>query len=289
HAQDLTDKIFSFVTKHPDGIIVVAGGDGSLNEATNALVNLNSTASLCPIPFGTANDFCKILYQNFDFSKFLDNFNNLKTRKIDLLSIKGKLRLLGNGPENVNDKHKNCINQAYILNVASFGFDSEVLKSAYEYMVKYPKIKGNGYYLGVIKNFLKKKLKTWQVKFSIDGKKLEEEVLLSALCNGAYYGNGFNPAPNFDLFDGRLNYVIAPRFSHVQFARLALKYKSGKVLEIDQVKHGFAKHVRVKSLNDFPIIANYDGILFESSEFEIQVIEKALSMTFVGDFAHRLL
>ncbi|NLJ94684.1 MAG: diacylglycerol kinase family lipid kinase, partial [Clostridiaceae bacterium] len=42
HAQDLTDKIFSFVTKHPDGIIVVAGGDGSLNEATNALVNLNS-------------------------------------------------------------------------------------------------------------------------------------------------------------------------------------------------------------------------------------------------------
>ena len=289
HSNHLTEKILSFVKIYPNAMIIVAGGDGSLNEATNALVKANTNAVLCPIPFGTANDFCKILYEKYNFSNFLSELKNMKIKKIDLLKINGNLKLHGTGPDNVNTDHQQTIDESYVLNVASFGLDSKILQSAFRFMAKHPKISGSSYYLAVVKHFFKKHLETFQIQFEIDGKIMQEEILLSALCNAAYYGNGFNPAPNFDLFDGKLNYLIAFKLSHFEFAVLAVKYMNGKILQEKRAIHGFAKKVRIKSLNNLPIIGNFDGTLFKSNDFEISVVEKALPLAFVGDYAQRLL
>lgn len=287
HPSHLSEAIHAFAEKYDQGIVFVAGGDGSLNEATNALATIDSQIALCPIPFGTANDFCRLLYKNFDINEFLQDLPNAKFAWIDILKLSGNIRILGTGPDNINIKNKPIIDSTYLLNVASLGLDTEILRSAYIYMKNIPILKGSAYLLAVIKHF--KKFDSIPLTLTIDGKKNKEECLLAAFCNGGFYGNGFNPAPNCDLQDGKMNYCYVPPIKKSEFLKLAPKYKNGSILSAPKVKTGFAKSISIKSSNQEPILANYDGILFDSIDFKINVIDRAILLAFVGEFAQDMI
>lgn len=65
HADHLKELVRDFVLKYAEkGIVFVAGGDGSINEATNVIANLRTETAIGALPFGTANDFCKLHYKN---------------------------------------------------------------------------------------------------------------------------------------------------------------------------------------------------------------------------------
>lgn len=285
HAQHLTMAVRKFAEKYPAAIIVIAGGDGSLNEAANTILSLpfKNNISLCPIPFGTSNDFCKLFYQNFNFDQFLNELPDFIIQKIDVLKLTGSMRLLGAGPDTVNLPHHDYIDEIYVLNVMSLGFDTAVLKSTFHLMSRYPFIGTASYYFAILKHFLKFKLKTIALNFELDEQKIQENCLLAAFCNGGFYGNGFNPAPDCDLADGYLNYCISPRFSHGKFLKVAVIYKKGKIKEIPQIKLGLAKRVNIFSKQ--PILANFDGILFEANELSIESVPDILPLVLVGDQA----
>lgn len=286
----LERAVSDFVKTYPDALIVVAGGDGSLNEAANAIYKSQTRASLCPIPFGTANDFCKLLYRNFDFHHFLQALQDQKTKTIliDLMELTGDIDIIGTGPDNIYAENRRKLEQIYTLNVTSIGLDTEILKSSFQILAKFPKLAGSAYLWAVLKHFFQFKLPTLPVSLSFDGRENKVNCLLAAFCNGGFYGNGFNPAPNCNLEDGLLNYIVAPALGHLSFARLALKYKSGKILEEENLSHGTASKVKVTSPRGQKILANYDGILFESSEFQLEMYQQVLPLTLVGEYSQRL-
>ncbi len=286
HAQHLTIAIKKFAEQYPDAMIIIAGGDGSLNEATNTILNLpfENNISLCPIPFGTSNDFCKLFYKNFDFDQFLNELLDFEIEKIDVLKLKGHMHLLGAGPDTVNLPHDDdYIDEVYVLNVMSLGFDTEVLRSAFKTVARFPFIGTASYYFAILKHLLKFKLKTLDLSIELDGQKIQKNCLLAAFCNGGFYGNGFNPAPDCDLTDGYLNYCIAPAFSHVKFLKIAVLYKKGKIKEVPQIKLGLTKKVRIYAQQ--PILANLDGILFETNDLSIEPSPAVLPLVLVGDQA----
>lgn len=256
HAIDAA-KAFIEKYKNYKKTIIVGGGDGSLNEICNVVYkNDLENTSLGLIPMGTGNDFSK----NFSYKNFkVESLLNLKEKKIDLIKVNDKVG----------------------INVLSLGFDTVVLEKAYEYLDKNPSLGKKAYFFGVIKAL--KYLSYQNLSLTLYDKnykeiKLEDEFLLSAICNGGYYGSGFNPAPSAKIDDGILNLVYAKKLPSLLLPSLIIRYKHG-LLEnskyLDEIK---VKKGQIKS--DEKILANIDGEIFENKIINFEIIENCLSWTY---------
>lgn len=254
-----TDAAKAFIEKYKNykKTIIVGGGDGSLNEICNVIYeNDLENTSLGLIPMGTGNDFSK----NFSYKNFkVESLLNLKEKKIDLIKVNDKVG----------------------INVLSLGFDTVVLEKAYEYLDKNPSLGKKAYFFGVIKAL--KYLSYQNLSLTLYDKnykeiKLEDEFLLSAICNGGYYGSGFNPAPSAKIDDGILNLVYAKKLPNILLPSLIIRYKHG-LLEnskyLDEIK---VKKGQIKS--DENILANIDGEIFENKIINFEIIENCLSWVY---------
>ena len=237
--------------KYDEKIVIICGGDGSLNELVNVAYGKDMTLGL--IPTGTGNDFAK----NFDYESFtLNSLLNFKTKKIDLIKV----------------------NNFYSINVTSLGFDTQVLKRAYDYLDKNPKLGKKAYGLAVLKSLNKINCESLELKLElVDGSNFEikGDYLISALCNGGFYGSGFNPAPEAKIDDGVLNLLLADKIPFIRFIPLIKKYKEGRHKESKYINEILVKSGTIKSKNKF--IANADGEIFETDEIKFQVLPKALN------------
>lgn len=249
HTKFLIDAFYSL--DYDEKIVIICGGDGSLNELVNVAYGKNMTLGL--IPTGTGNDFAK----NFDYSNFnLKSLLNFKTKKIDLIKV----------------------NNFYSINVTSLGFDTQVLKRAYDYLDKNPKLGKKAYALSVLNSLNKINCENLELKLKlIDGSNFEikGDYLISALCNGGFYGSGFNPAPQAKIDDGYLNLLLASKIPLIRFIPLIKKYKEGRHKESRYINEIKVKSGTIKSKNKF--IANADGEIFETKEIRFEVLPKALN------------
>ena len=289
HADHLKELVRDFVLKYAEkGIVFVAGGDGSINEATNVIANLRTETAIGALPFGTANDFCKLHYKKFNLNHFLNDLCKLKIAPIDLLQLTGDLQLIGDGPDTIFNDDMALIKSTYVMNVASIGLDTVILKTAFHYLNKHPWLKGSAYTFAVLKHFFA--LRTREYVFSFKGQNLQIDSLLAAFCNGGFYGNGFNPAPSCDLQDNLLNYVIAPDLGYLQFAKLAIHYGNGTIeSHKDKLKMGLLNKMSVRAGDGKTFIGNFDGIIFETEHLQIDVIPRKIPFAFVGDYSQRLI
>ena len=249
HTKYLIDAFDSL--KYDEKIVIICGGDGSLNELVNVAYGKNMTLGL--IPTGTGNDFAK----NFEYESFtLNSLLNFKTKKIDLIKV----------------------NDFYSINVTSLGFDTQVLKRAYDYLDKNPKLGKKAYGLAVLKSLNKINCENLELKLElVDGSNFEikGDYLISAICNGGFYGSGFNPAPEAKIDDGVLNLLLADKIPFIRFVPLIKKYKEGRHKESKYINEILVKSGTIKSKNKF--IANADGEIFETDEIKFQVLPKALN------------
>lgn len=249
HTKFLIDAFDSL--DYDEKIVIICGGDGSLNELVNVAYGKNMTLGL--IPTGTGNDFAK----NFDYSNFnLNSLLDFKTKKIDLIKV----------------------NNFYSINVTSLGFDTQVLKRAYDYLDKNPKLGKKAYALSVLNSLNKINCENLELKLKlIDGSNFEikGDYLISALCNGGFYGSGFNPAPQAKIDDGYLNLLLASKIPLIRFIPLIKKYKEGRHKESKYINEIKVKSGTIKSKNKF--IANADGEIFETKEIRFEVLPKALN------------
>lgn len=78
----------------------------------------------------------------------------------------------------------------------------------------------------------------------------EANILIMAICNGAFYGSGFNPAPSASVFDGVLDLVIAYKMKLGRFLLEIVKYKFGKNKESQYFKRFRIKELSIKSLSE---------------------------------------
>ncbi|MEQ0488472.1 diacylglycerol kinase family protein [Anaerococcus murdochii] len=249
HTKYLIDAFDSL--KYDEKIVIICGGDGSLNELVNVAYGKDMTLGL--IPTGTGNDFAK----NFDYESFtLNSLLNFKTKKIDLIKV----------------------NDFYSINVTSLGFDTQVLKRAYDYLDKNPKLGKKAYGLAVLKSLNKINCENLELKLElVDGSNFEIKgnYLISALCNGGFYGSGFNPAPEAKIDDGVLNLLLADKIPFIRFIPLIKKYKEGRHKESKYINEILVKSGTIRSKNKF--IANADGEIFETDEIKFQVLPQALN------------
>ena len=249
HTKFLVDAFDSL--DYDEKIVIICGGDGSLNELVNVAYGKNMTLGL--IPTGTGNDFAK----NFDYENFtLNSLLNFRTKKIDLIKV----------------------NDFYSINATSLGFDTHVLERAYKYLEEKPKLGKKAYIKAVINSLNKITSENLEFKLELrDGSNFElsGEYLITALCNGAFYGSGFNPAPEARIDDGVLNLILASKIPFLKFITIIKKYKKGRHKDSKYIREVLVKSGTIRSKDKF--LANADGEIFQTNEIKFQVLPKALN------------
>ena len=212
--------------------IVAVGGDGMINRVLNALVGTNNTLGF--IPCGTGNDFYRSV------SKEMKN----EIEECDVIKI----------------------NDRYFINVACFGIDADEANN--KGLIKSKIIpKSQRYNVSVINSFLKYEPRHFILK--INNEEIEGDFATVAVCNGGYYGSGYNISPNFKLNNGLIDVYAVEDDNKFNIMKMILSMKKGKHEKYKKV-HKFQTN-KLTIISNKEINSNIDGEELESKKFNIEV------------------
>lgn len=220
-------------------IVYSVGGDGTLNEVINGLAG--GKCKLGIIPAGSGNDFYKSLEK---CSK--------KESSIDLGVVNNKF---------------------YFINIASVGFDANVSYEA-NLIKEKGKIKKLSYYLGILKTFIKFKYQDYEIR--VNNKTLNGKYTIIAICNGRYYGGGFQIAPLASFDDDLFDIYLADKMNRITLISLLLKLIKSKHEKSKLVKKIKTTEIDLKS--DKEMIINIDGEIIKSKKVNIKIVPNAITI-----------
>jgi YegS/Rv2252/BmrU family lipid kinase len=229
--------------------LIAMGGDGTFNEVLNGIDSFEHT-ELGLIPCGTGNDFAKSM--------------NLKLKPLEAL------KQILNGNADYCDFIET--DEARALNEASSGIVTDVLK-------RYQKAKIKGkfqYFKSLLTTLMKMHYQPFKV--TADGADITdgyEECLLLSVCNGKSFGGGITVSPFSCVNDGLLDVIIIKKPT-VWLLKAVMKFKKGKHLKYDFVKHIRAKNVEV--LSPEAISVETDGEIHDDFSFNAKVAAEKLKI-----------
>ena len=109
----------------------------------------------------------------------------------------------------------------------------------------------------------------------VNGQTYDSDFTFVCVCNGRYYGGGFNPIPDADPQDGKLDVLLVDKVSLLQVPGLIGKYKNGRYKELGKVvKYLQTDEVTIKCDKESPI--NLDGELRMAKTAHMVLAEEKL-------------
>lgn len=252
---DLERQILQFASAGGRRLIV-AGGDGSIHEAVNGILQSGHDVSFGVIPTGTGNDFAKASSIPLDWKQ-------AAARIIAATACETTPRRIDAG----------VMNDRFFANGAGVGFDAKVTKIARSY--HWPI--GDFVYLFAIFRSMLDGIATPEFRILADGAERTGPVTLANISNGAWIGGMFHIAPPARNDDGALDMVVADPVSRWRIVTLLPKLLKGKHLDEPEVAHSRVHEVRIESA--VPVPSHLDGEVQPlQSVFDIRVLPGALRL-----------
>lgn len=229
--------------------IYACGGDGTLNEVAQGAAGFEN-AAITLFSGGSGNDFVKLFDEPkafFDLSRLLD----AQETSFDLISCNGEIA----------------------LNICSVGLDARIGTDVASYK-RIPFLQGfRAYAASTVVNLFRGISEHYVVE--INGQTLDAEQTFVCICNGRYYGGGFNPVPEADPTDGKLDVLVVKKLGLMQVPGAIGKYKNGRYKELNHLAtHYLTDRVTIRC--DKPTPINLDGELRVAQSAEFSIADKKL-------------
>ena len=229
--------------------LYACGGDGTLNEVAAGAAGFPN-AAVTVFSGGSGNDFVKLFDRPeafFHLEKLLD----CEETSFDLVQC----------------------NDRYSLNICSVGLDARIGTDVSNYK-RIPLLSGfRAYALSTVVNLLRRIAEHYVVE--IDGQTVDQEFTFVCACNGRFYGGGFNPVPEADPSDGKLDVLLVNKVSLLQVPGIIGKYKNGRYKELnDLVAHYRTDRLTIRC--DKPTPVNVDGELLTAQTVDIRIAPEKL-------------
>lgn len=235
--------------KDEENVIYVVGGDGTITKSIAGIVGTKNKLGV--IPSGSGNDTYRTI-------KMLPKGET----KIDLAKI----------------------NDTYFINVACTGVDAEVANNLDK--LKETKIPTSQLYnASIVYTFVKFKHKRMKLHTSI--KDIDSKYTILSICNGAYYGGGFNIAPKAELTDGLLDIYYGEKMSKIKMIPLLLKMKKGKHEGKRKIHKFRTDHVEINFEEE--ITFNVDGEKVTNNHFTIDILPKIIAVYNDDEFVEEVI
>ena len=254
HAIELAKQ----ATENGCDYLVAVGGDGTLHEVINGVLQCDIPANEYPIigllPYGSANDFARTVRISNSIEELIKLIQSKSSQKIDL----GRIII------------QQTQETRYFINIAGIGIGPEVAQN----LEQSSSLLGPGfnYFKHIIKGFFSYVNKevnctssTWQWK----GK-----LLQMAVANGRYYGNAICTAPEANLTDGQFQVAIFGDLSIWDYLKNLGNLKKGKRINHPKVSYYDTNEVFIESNDSCGIEA--DGEYVGLAPATISVLPKAI-------------
>ncbi len=264
HAIELTKELVSHGATH----LLVAGGDGTLNEVVNGIFlaeqESHHEVTLGMIPVGTGNDWTRTFGIPDHYQKAIDIILAGKSVKQDV----GEITCHVDGQTS----------KRYFVNIAGFGFDALVAKNANELKSKgvkgirvYIQSLGSGYF-----NF-----KSRQTKFIIDGATLEVNLFTASIGLGKFNGGGMMQVPEANPLQGLFHITVIRKIGIWGILTNFKGLYSGKFISDRRVSTHTGKSIEISSATPLP--GESDGENLGSGAFKIEMMPHRLRVIYGSD------
>ena len=229
--------------------LYACGGDGTLNEVAAGAAGYPN-AAVTVFSGGSGNDFVKLFNEPkafFDLERLLD----AEVAEFDMIRCNGDLA----------------------LNICSVGLDARIGTDVASYK-RIPLLQGfRAYAASTVVNVVKGIAEHYIVE--VNGETIDDEHTFVCVCNGRYYGGGFNPVPEADPADGWLDVLLVKKVSRVQVPVVIGKYKDGRYAELPRlVRHLRTKELKIRCDKASPI--NLDGELRMAQVVDFKLADEKL-------------
>jgi YegS/Rv2252/BmrU family lipid kinase len=251
-------------------LIIACGGDGTISEVANGILDSGLDAELGILPSGTGGDFRRTLgipNRTRDAAQIL---RNGKSKLIDV----GRVTFVSHNGEQTS---------RHFLGVASFGMSAEVVER-----VKHGRSdwlpKNAPRWLSGRVSFAVSMLQTAaqtsaaRVIVQVDDRQ-ERYLTVTNLCvaNARYFGGGMKIAPDAKLNDGRFDVVSIGDIGKLKILTNAPRLYAGSHLSMENVDHVLARKIVARpDSKEREVLLEIDGELPGRLPATFQIVPSAL-------------
>lgn len=225
--------------------IVVAGGDGSINEVFVPLVNTNIRFGI--LPFGSGNGLARHLKIPLNLEQALQ------------IIVSGKAKLIDSA----------TINEIPFLSIAGTGFDAFIAK-------QFPMSKSRGF-----RTYFKMVLKYYfgyqSIHYKIPSESYQTDALLISFANSSQFGNNISIAPQASIDDGLIDVCIVQKPPLFALPFMILMLLTGKINKSKYYQSFKSKQLTVEChVNQ---LINIDGEFKETSnQITVKVVPGSINI-----------
>jgi YegS/Rv2252/BmrU family lipid kinase len=240
--------------------LVAVGGDGTINEVANGLLNSPDAdaTTLGVVSTGTGNDFIRSMGIPRDYIKACKCVMGNHRSLIDV----GLVEFKQNGKTA----------RRYFINGAGVGFDAEVTETSH----RMPRLVNNTvpFVLSLLKTLPTYRNK--DVQMSIDGRQEKRRVLSVIVSNGAYFGGGMRIAPEAELNDRHLDVLTIGDVGKAELLQVFPRVYKGTHITHPKVRMEKAEKITIEC--DRRILLQADGELLGEGPVTFQIVPAALNV-----------
>ncbi len=227
--------------------ICIIGGDGTIHEVVNGLMN-RADKKLCPlgiIPGGTGNS----MSHDLDIMDLRQAFQNI---------IEGHLQPLDIFKITMKDEVR------FGFNILGWGIpvDINILAEKMRWL------QGQRYNVASLIEVLRNRLRS--VRIEADGETFEGFYGFVLACNTKYTGNGMKMAPQAVFNDGHLDLLLAKKVGRLKLLSLFAKVFKGSHIHDPVIQFKRVKEFSIISKEILPL--NIDGNTAGSTPVQVSVL-----------------
>jgi diacylglycerol kinase (ATP) len=261
---DGPDDAIQAAEEWQEGLLIVAGGDGTINDVVNGLgrAGFPEDVTLGILPAGTGNDLAATLCIPEDPDLAEDVILQNRGRRLDVARVRSE-----------------GIGERFFINVATGGLGAEISSVNDEELKKrWGKLSYLRASLEVAKDFDVRELTLY-----LDGERREVEAVNVAVGNCRYTGGGWPATPKANPEDGLLDVVIIETLGAGELLGLApAALAEFDYLDKDGILFARAKDVYVETHPGLEFTA--DGEVIGDDPAEFSVIPGALKVLVGPDY-----
>jgi diacylglycerol kinase (ATP) len=235
-------------------LLFAAGGDGTVNEVINGLMEGGHDVPLAILAAGTANDFAFSMKLPKSVKAYCSMIRQFKTRRVDIGRI-----------------GKSCF-----LNVAAAGILTDIsFKVTSEAKTMFGQF---AYFMSGAIDLPTQIDRCLPLTIRTDQKTIEDDILLFIVTNTSSVGGFRNVAPKADPGDGLLDVLVIPRQNFLDVVPLLIQMASGEHLFSDKITYFQTKRIEISSRGNDTIQLDLDGERGPCLPVTIEVVPSAISL-----------
>lgn len=240
--------------KNQFDLIIAVGGDGTLNEVVNGVIEAQSDIPIAIIPAGTVNDFSNFLGIPKDVASFCKMIKNYKTMTVDAGKAGNK----------------------YFINVAAGGLLSDV---AYKVSVDAKTVMGKlAYYAQGVIDFPQQIFRSIDITVDSSEMKFEDkESLMFIVANTPSVGGFKHLAPKAQLNDNKLDVFVIHRPEIGKVIPLFVQILKGEYDNNPNISYFQTKKIIISCSNIDNLHVDIDGEQGDTLPITIEAIPNAVN------------